>query len=154
MSYYITCSIDSCPKCAIPSFEGLLDEPHNKRVMRLLYRMAEWHALAKLRMHTDATLEHLNLLTKEFGHLMRQFRDLTCSHFQTFELLRELKARRQRDKDKPFSKHPSTSHDTAPSSRKMKTLNLLIPKFHFLGDYVQTIRMFGCTDSFSTQVVC
>jgi hypothetical protein len=29
--------------------------------MRLLYRTAEWHGFAKLRMHTDSTLEHLTV---------------------------------------------------------------------------------------------
>ena len=58
--------------------------------MKLLYRTAEWHALAKLRMHTDSMLDHLESLTKEFGHLMRHFRDLICSQFQTIELPHEL----------------------------------------------------------------
>jgi hypothetical protein len=58
-----------------PVFEDLLDEPHNKQLMKLLYWTAEWHALAKSRMHTDMTLEHLRHLTKEFGSLMWQFRD-------------------------------------------------------------------------------
>jgi hypothetical protein len=116
--------------------------------MKLLYRTAEWHALGKLRMHTDATLEHLESLTKDFGLLMRQFRDLTCSQFQTVELPGELAARnRQHQRDQ------AKSLNTGSSSRKHKMLNLFTPKFHFLGDYVQTIRMFGCTDSFSTQVV-
>jgi hypothetical protein len=119
--------------------------------MKLLYRTAEWHALGKLRMHTDATLEHLKSLTKEFGLLMRRFRDLTCSQFQTVELPRELAARKrnhQREQAKTFS-----TLGTGASSQKFKTLNLSTPKFHFLGDYVQAIQMFGCTDSFSTQVV-
>jgi hypothetical protein len=132
-------------------FEDLLDEPYNKGVMKLLYRTAEWHALAKLRMHTDATLEHLESLTKEFGRLMRQFRDLT-SQFQTVELPRELASRnrqRQRSQAKTFGQSTGPSE----SSRKRKILNLFTPKFHSLGDYVQCIRMFGSTDSFSTQVV-
>jgi hypothetical protein len=116
--------------------------------MKLLYRTAEWHALAKLRMHTEATLDHLNSLTKEFGILMRQFRDITCPHFQTIELPRELAAR---------NRHHQSTHtvtlNTGSSSRKPRSLNILTPKFHFLGDYVQTIQMFGCTDSFSTQLV-
>ena len=119
--------------------------------MKLLYRTAEWHALAKLRMHTDATLEHLEALTKEFGLLMRQFRDVTCSQFETVELPREVAARNrqhQRIQAKINSDHPPGS-----SVRKHRSLNLFTPKFHFLGDYVQTIRMFGCTDSFSTQIV-
>jgi len=61
--------------------------------MKLLYRTAEWHALAKLRMHTDSTLALLEELTTEFGKLMRQFRDLTCSQFATIELPREATAR-------------------------------------------------------------
>ena len=61
--------------------------------MKLLYQTAEWHALAKLRMHTDSTLTLLEELTTEFGKLMRQFRDLTCSQFATIELPREAAAR-------------------------------------------------------------
>lgn len=111
--------------------------------MKLLYRTAEWHAVAKLRMQTDATLDHLKSLTKEFGHLMRKFRDTTCSHFRTEELRRELEARKRK------REHSKATE----SSRKQKTLNQFSPKYHFLGDYVQAIRTFGSTDSFSTQVV-
>lgn len=124
--------------------------------MKLLYRTAEWHALAKLRMHTDASLQRLESLTKEFGLLMRQFRDLTCSQFETVELPRELAARNrqlQRVQTKTFSAR-SSALNTGSVTRKSKTLNLSTPKFHSLGDYVQAIRMFGCTDSFSTQLVC
>ena len=83
-------------KCAIPVFEGLLDEPHNARLMKLLYRTAEWHGLAKLRMHTDSSLSLLESLTTEFGSLMRAFEELTCSQFTTTELPRETSARRRR----------------------------------------------------------
>jgi hypothetical protein len=121
--------------------------------MKLLYRTAEWHALGKLRMHTDATLKHLESLTKEFGLLMRQFRDITCRSFETVELARERAAQiRQRQHDQAKTLNLNTG--SMSSSQKYKTLNLLTPKFHFLGDYVQNIRLFGCTDSFSTQVVC
>ncbi|KAH7868122.1 uncharacterized protein C8R40DRAFT_1164102 [Lentinula edodes] len=50
--------------CAIPAFEGLLPDEHNARLMKLLYRLGEWHALAKLRMHTDLTLRDLNTSRK------------------------------------------------------------------------------------------
>jgi len=76
-------------QCSIPAFEDLLDKPHNKPLMKLLYWTAEWHSFAKLRVHTDSTLKHLEMLTKEFGNLMQQFRDLTCSKFTTTELPRE-----------------------------------------------------------------
>jgi hypothetical protein len=68
--------------------------------MKLLYRTAEWHALAKLRMHTDQSLDLLEDLTIEFGALMRHFRDVTCSQFATMELPRETAARNRREAQK------------------------------------------------------
>jgi hypothetical protein len=144
----VTDHAPSLGQCSIPAFEGLLDEPHNKRVMKLLYRTSEWHGLAKLRMHTQATLEHLDSLTKEYGRLMRCFREVTCSQFQTKELPREVAAQRRAQ-----ARGPTTEPRSIPGPRRPKTLNLLTPKFHALGDYVQTIKTFGTTDSFSTQVV-
>ncbi|KAF9474973.1 hypothetical protein BDN70DRAFT_814828 [Pholiota conissans] len=148
-------------QCAIPCFEGLLDEPHNRRLMKLLYRTAEWHALAKLRMHTDPTIELLEELTVVFGKLMREFRDLTCSEFATIELPREVaaRARRQAAQQAAMSSTSTPPDECAPavpapasSSRKNKGLNLFTVKFHFLGDYVAHIRRFGTTDSYSTQL--
>ena len=123
-------------QCSIPVFEGLLPEPFNGMVLRLLYKAAEWHALAKLRMHTDSTLGLLEVTTREFGQLMRQFRDRTSDEFNTVELPRK----------------KGTKKGGGHSSKK-KTLNLNTYKFHSLGDYVKTIRLFGTTDSYSTQVV-
>jgi hypothetical protein len=169
--------------------------------MKLLYRTAEWHGFAKLRIHTDSTLDHLEELTKEFGLLMRHFRDLSCSQFRTVELPREVEERkrqwqRAQAKQLPASTgtgvrsepsaasssntsvpastaqpSPSTANananststtsnvsptPAAPSSTstscRPKTLNIFTYKFHSLGDYVQAIRLFGGTDSFSTQL--
>jgi hypothetical protein len=134
-------------QCGIPVFERLLPEPHNSHVMKLLFRMAEWHGLAKLRMHTEATLARLEQVTTELGHLMRDFRVKTCAKFDTTELPREVEARNRRNARMKGTKAPN-------QSRKVKTLNLDTYKFHALGDYVHTIRMFGTTDSFSSQLVC
>src|SRR6266511_1265723 len=49
----------SSHQCSIPVFEGLLQEPYNTIVMMLLYQTAEWHAFAKLWLHTESTLQHL-----------------------------------------------------------------------------------------------
>lgn len=65
--------------------------------MKLLYRTAEWHALAKLRMHTDSTLNLLEQLTTEFGKLMRDFRKLSGAAFETVELHRETAARNRKN---------------------------------------------------------
>ena len=67
--------------------------------MKILYRVSEWHALAKLRMHTEDSLTLMEECTKELGGLLRQFRNLTCSQFSTVELPREANARVRRRKD-------------------------------------------------------
>ena len=82
--------------------------------MKLLYRTAEWHALAKLRIHTDSTLTLLENLTAELGQLLRKFRDVTCSTFSTVELPRETAAR---NRQKLYTKSTATSSETAASSR-------------------------------------
>jgi hypothetical protein len=125
---------------------------HNKRLIKLLYRAAEWHGFAKLRMHTQATLDHLDSLTKEYGRLMRSFRDLTCSQFDTKELPREVDTRK-RAQQHAHARGLGTVSQAVSVARRRKTLNLFMPKFHALGDYVHTIQIFGSTDSYSTQVV-
>ena len=104
-------------------------------LLRLLYKAAEWHALAKLRIHTDTTLIYFEATTREFGRLMRHFRDRTSDEFDTIELPGENGARK------------------GGAGSKKKKLNLNTYKFHSLRDYVATIRLFGTTDSYSTQVV-
>jgi hypothetical protein len=49
-------------QCAIPVFDDLLPELHNMHVLKLLFDLVHWHALAKLRMHADTTLELLTPL--------------------------------------------------------------------------------------------
>jgi hypothetical protein len=157
--------------------------------MTLLYRLAEWHALAKLRMHTDSTLSILDTITTEVGHVVRRFRDITCASFRTVELPKEAAARGRRQGSAkkgttaladPAPVQPNQSSDrtspemsnpismptnsvpppivTTPSTqplkeRKVKVFNISTYKLHALGDYVRTIRMFGTTDSYSTQTV-
>jgi hypothetical protein len=132
--------------------------------MTLLFRLAEWHALAKLRMHTEHTLNHLNQSTITIGRELRSFQAWTRD-FNTVDLPSETAARERRRRKKatlekannsssPSQDHPVSSRsEKAPARSKVKLFNLLIYKFHALGDYVQTIKLFGTTDSYSTQVV-
>ncbi|KAJ3522680.1 hypothetical protein NMY22_g11782 [Coprinellus aureogranulatus] len=60
-------------QCAIPAFHGLLPEGLDALVSDLLYVNARWHALAKLRMHTEATLILLEKATSELGDRFRGF---------------------------------------------------------------------------------
>lgn len=125
-------------------FEGLLEEPFNSQVMRVLYRAAEWHGFAKMRIHTESTLTHLEEITKELGKNVRNFEVSMCSQYATVELPREAEARKRRDKAtvRPKSR-----------GRQAKFLNLFTYKWHALADYVPTIRLFGGSDGFSTQIV-
>jgi hypothetical protein len=117
--------------------------------MTLLYRNAEWHAFAKLRLHTESTIQHLEGLTTELGKSMRNFRDTTQAAFETFELPKEMGARQRQKSGKGKEKAAAGST----SGRKPRNLNLFTYKWHALGDYVQAIRLYGGTDGFSTQVV-
>lgn len=111
--------------------------------MKLLFILAEWHGLAKLRMHTENTLAILRNTTVLLGDALRMFKDKTCSAFSTRELAREALARTRR----------STNGDPANSGRRGKTLNLNTAKLHFLGDYASTIPEYGTAESYSTETV-
>lgn len=84
-------------QCSLAAFEGLLPPPHDKHLMSLLFIFSEWHGLAKLRLHTDHTLNLLDALTTDLGDAIRGFVDKTCSKFDTKELVREYQARKRRE---------------------------------------------------------
>ena len=117
--------------------------------MTLLYQTAEWHAFAKLQLHTESTLQHLEQLTMELGKLTRKFRDTTQSAFATFELPKEAETQKRHQNS---GKGKEKTAGNAPG-KKSKFLNLFTYKWHALRDYVHTIHLFGPTDGFSTQVV-
>ncbi|KAJ6448150.1 hypothetical protein C8R45DRAFT_850455, partial [Mycena sanguinolenta] len=139
----------------IPVIEGLLPEPLNTMVITLLFRLAEWHALAKLRMHTDDTLVRFDKSTVVIGRELRGFRDYTRDNYATKELPGEVAARSRRKQNKA----KNTPGDSVPRPPpqplplKGKFLNLDTYKFHALGDYPSTVRFVGTTDSFSTVIV-
>ena len=109
--------------------------------MTLLFRLAQWHALAKLRVHTESTLAHLKTITTEVGRQLRKFRDTTCPAFGSAEPAANAVPHGQR------SRRKKQTADTEP------VINLSTYKFHAMGDYEATIRAFGTTDSYSTQIV-
>ena len=148
----------------IPAVEHLLPEPYNSKLMTLLFRLAEWHAIAKLRMQTEHTLDCLNQATITIGQELRSFKGWTIE-FNTVELPRETAARERRKSKKnalkkadavaadPVSQNHPTIAKMLPMKPKVRHFNLLTYKLHALGDYVQTIKDFGTTDSYSTQIV-
>jgi hypothetical protein len=134
-------------------------------------------------MHTDVSLELLSQVTISFGTRIRAFQEKTCAAFSTHELEREQAARVRRQVKKAAQTNPNaqkgkkvvvetktnpqkgmkattTKTNSQPqkskkssSGRQPKQFNLNTYKFHALGDYCNTIRRFGTTDSYSTQAV-
>ena len=136
-------------------FAGLLPDPHNAQVLRLLFVLCHWHALAKLRIHTDEMLDIFEKVTKDLGNHIRSFVSDTCLAFATKELSREAEARQRRQGYQNLSTS-NRSDGTAPHGhgQRPKGLNLQTYKLHALADYPSQIRMYGTTDSYSTQSVC
>jgi hypothetical protein len=122
--------------------------------MSLLFTLAEWHALAKLRLHTDSTLDLLGNVTRELGQQARRFQAFTCSAFDTKELPKEAVRGRRRRAKRDGNQASSSATVTEKAMPKKKTLNLFTYKWHALADYVKTIQFFGTSDSYSTQPVC
>ena len=73
-------------QCAIPVYKGLLNPPHNKIIHELLFKLATWHGLAKLWLHTETTINSLEHSTKWLGTAIWQFESETCSKFETKDL--------------------------------------------------------------------
>jgi len=117
-------------------------------VLRLLFVLCHWHGLAKLRLHTDETLDTFEQVTKDLCNHIRGFASDTCPSFATMELPRETEARRRRQ-----GKQNASKSTTATREQQSKGFNLQTYKLHALVDYPSQIRMYGTTDSYSTQVV-
>ncbi|KAJ6486035.1 hypothetical protein DFH09DRAFT_811068, partial [Mycena vulgaris] len=54
-------------QCALPVFVELLDDEHDKVILDLIFILAFWHSLAKLRLHTDLTVNELKAVTRMLG---------------------------------------------------------------------------------------
>lgn len=199
-------------------FEGLLPAPHDNNLITLLFHLGHWHGLAKLRMHTETTLEIMDEVTIALGQSLRDFQERTCSAYDTKELRREAEARKRRQakagmasngedivkeasevpgnnvagsiqpgekgnldsnllndtediapppttkkrkrSTKALKKNPPAGGDDSTTkstddrlTRLKKSLNLNTYKNHSLGDYTNTIRKYGTTDSYSTESV-
>ncbi|THH23278.1 hypothetical protein EUX98_g7896 [Antrodiella citrinella] len=142
-------------QCIIPVFDGLLPEPHNSIVMDMLFELANWHALAKLRLHTEETLTLLENSTQTLSAAVRKFQQTTCRHYDTRELPKEQAARGRRTARTSAKKGAVSATSGKGKSRaegpKRKELNLCTYKWHSLPDYAATIRQFGPSDGFTTQ---
>ena len=133
-------------------FDGLFEGSDNKNVLKLLYLLAHWHGIAKLRVHTESTLAILDANTSLLGKQLRHFKKTICPKYPTKELAREREARKRRQTTVASARASASA--AAANVSQMKQLNLSIYKLHALVDYVSSIRRIGSADSYSTQLVC
>ncbi|EIW73877.1 hypothetical protein CONPUDRAFT_68210, partial [Coniophora puteana RWD-64-598 SS2] len=142
-------------QCAIPVFEGILpDEEHNLILLDMLFYLANWHGLAKLRLHTDDSLDQLEHATFDLSASVRKFLRHVCPFYDTRELPNETSARGRRALTKSAiqaarSKGKGRAADVSVDAKRKK-LNVNTYKFHVLGDYVNHIRRYGTTDSYNS----
>lgn len=82
------------------------------------------------------------------------FANETCPAFSTRELRREAESRRRRQaREGGSSRIQTQGTSSVTGDRRPKVLNLRTYKLHALGDYPAQIRVYGTTDSYSTQSV-
>jgi hypothetical protein len=119
----------------------------------MLFDLAAWHGYAKLRMHTDDTLDFFDTATIVLGQSVRKFAKTTCNYYHTTELPHEYAARGRREAALAAKQPQVPTKGKERAGPKFKPLNLSTYKFHALGDYADTIRRTGTTDNYSTQPV-
>ncbi|KZT68005.1 hypothetical protein DAEQUDRAFT_728551 [Daedalea quercina L-15889] len=145
-------------QCVMPAFEAMLPPPHDDIVMTLLFTLAFWHGLAKLRLHTEETLAIFHGITWELGRTTRKFTATTCEVYDTRELPTEEAARgrckaalQAKKSSKSKGKASSRTANSSGSAPKRKLLNLRTAKWHSLGDYPWSVPWYGTHDVGNTQ---
>jgi hypothetical protein len=114
-------------------------------VRELLFQLACWHALAKLRIHTEHTLEDLTQMGLALCATVRRWMREMCDNISTKELKKEAEARARRQaQEAPLRANTSTT------GQRLKTFNWNIYKAHRITDYPDAIRQFGTTEGYST----
>lgn len=103
--------------------------------------MADLASLASLCLHTETTLNALQLAVTRYGTLIRQFASITCQAFDTRETPRERQARMRRAK--PTAKGSR-------SAESKRNFNLQRFKLHAIGDWPASITEFGTLEGYST----
>ncbi|KAH9929651.1 hypothetical protein B0H21DRAFT_700102 [Amylocystis lapponica] len=141
-------------QCCIPCIEGLIPTPYGAQILDLIYSLASWHALAKLRMHTESSRQLLDQWTTIIGRDLRHFQEVVCEAFNTRETDRECAARNRAEARR---KAAGGATEPGPQSRGVgrqpRKFNLLRIKVHLLGYYASSVKEHGSTDSYSTQTV-
>lgn len=124
-------------------------------MLDLGFDLATWHALAKLREHTEISLVGVDVKTVDCGASVRRFAKKTCVNYVTLELpAKDSAARGRRKAALTKGKGTSGGKTVSSTSRKVKTFNYTTYKFHAMRDYAPAFRALAAGDNFTTQVVC
>ncbi|KAI0349313.1 hypothetical protein OH77DRAFT_1507530 [Trametes cingulata] len=132
--------------CAMPAFEGLLPLKDDETVADLLFELVNWHALAKLRLHTDITLSIFRTATRHMCEAMRAFANTTCTRHKARELEKEAEARVRQ----VVRKDPEAQPDRKRKIVRFNTLNTF--KYHALPYYPDYIERSGTADNYTSQI--
>ncbi|THV05634.1 hypothetical protein K435DRAFT_816329 [Dendrothele bispora CBS 962.96] len=147
---------------SMPVFEGLIPG-FDRDIQDLLFTLNSFHSLAKLRLHSEKSLDLLDKTTTELGRLFRNFEKNACQAYRTKELRKETAAQERRNaksaekgrtaggKGKRKRKDEDEQDQQAGAS-PLRSFNLSTFKFHALGHYIRFIRLYGTTDNYSTQI--
>ncbi|KAF9550311.1 hypothetical protein CPC08DRAFT_755181 [Agrocybe pediades] len=141
-------------QCSLPVFDGLFPQEHNRVILKLLFELLTWHGLAKLRLHTETTLDDLDNSTTRLGECLCEFTKNVCPEYDTKELPSEEAVRLKRQAAAVKKKHGDLKKAEAARQSKgkqRKHFSMTTYKLHGLGGYVRSIRERGTTDGTSTQ---
>ena len=108
-------------------------------MLDVLFELATWHALAKLQIHIDKTIDLLAAATETLTSTMRRFLSETCKAFNTWELKKEVAACGRCTAARGAKGDSRAAKGKATTSPKPKKLNLATYKYHALADYAKTI---------------
>lgn len=128
-----------------------MEEPLGRVIDEMLWYFSVWHALGKLRLHSDITAQIFEAVTRKLGQCVRRFQR-ESAYLDTRELPKEEAARGRREAALAAAKGTSKPGRVS-TEKKRKTLNLSTVKWHSLAHYVYDILRLGPTDIYSTQAV-
>lgn len=119
----------------------------------MLWDLVYWHALVKLRLHSQSTVLLLDAATSEVGRSVRRFRRVT-DHIETYDLPQDdaAKAKKRRKKKQTDDQDPEVP--TKKRVCKPAKLNLTMYKWHSISHYPEDVPYTGPLDLDSTQTVC
>ena len=137
-----------------------MPKKEDRIVRKLLFELATWHSLAKLRLHTETTVTDLENSATRLGHLLQKFKNDVCSVYATRDLPSEEAARGRRKAakaakagKKPETLPAPTENKNKKKKPKLREFMMETYKLHGLPDYPAAIRAHGVTENTSTKNV-